>query len=227
MSRPAFALAGEDLPKVLSIFPLSGVLLLPRGSIRLNIFEPRYLAMIEAALGAGRLIGMIQPTLPLPAPEAETTPPVIYGTGCAGRISSFSETDDGRFLIQLTGVARFHVAEELEGVRGYRRIRPDWERYKGDLEADGQDTGIDREQLIETLRQYFVAQGIKADWKVIKETPNERLVTSLAMSCEFEANEKQALLESPTLGERCKMIVALMEMALMQRGGSSADRPRH
>ncbi len=213
MSRSTFALAYEDLPKVLPIFPLPGVLLLPRGSLRLNVFEPRYLAMVEDALGAGRLIGMIQPTEPLPAPDAEVEPPVIYGAGCAGRISSFSETDDGRYLIQLTGIARFAVGEELPPVRGYRRVNADWSRYRADLEPGPEADGIDREQLLETLRLYFGAQGIKADWKVIKGTPHERLVTSLAMSCEFEANEKQALLEAPTLDERCKMIVALMEMA--------------
>jgi Lon protease-like protein len=226
MSRSAFALVAHDLPKVLPIFPLSGVLLLPRGTLRLNIFEPRYLAMIEDALGERRLIGMIQPTQPLPAPEEEISPPVIYGTGCAGRISSFSETDDGRFLIQLTGVARFRVEDELDGVRGYRRVKPDWSPFLADLEPADEEATIDREQLMETLRQYFSAQGIKADWKVIKDTPNERLVTSVAMSCEFEANEKQALLEAPNLGERARMIMALMEMALMQRGPGS-ERPRH
>ena len=226
MSRSAFALALEDLPKVLPIFPLSGVLLLPRGTLRLNIFEPRYVAMIEDALGAKRLIGIIQPTEPLPSPEEEVTPPVLYGTGCAGRISSFSETDDGRFLIQLMGVTRFRVAEELEGVRGYRRVTPDWTPFASDLEPADEESVIDRDQLMETLRQYFSAQGIKADWKVIKDTPNERLVTSVAMSCEFQANEKQALLEAPNLGERARMIMALMEMALMQRGPGS-ERPRH
>src|SRR5579883_991142 len=195
MSRAAFALSSEDLPKVLPIFPLSGVLLLPRGTLRLNICEPRYLAMIDDALGRLRLIGMIQPTEPLPPPDQEVSPPVIYGTGCAGRISSFSETDDGRYLIQLTGVARFRVAEELESVSGYRRVQPDWIPYQSDLDPSPDDATVDRDQLMDTMRQYFLAQGIKADWKLIKDTPNERLVTSIAMSCEFEANEKQALLE--------------------------------
>jgi Lon protease-like protein len=225
MSRSAFALTLQDLPKVLPIFPLSGVLLLPRGTLRLNIFEPRYLAMLDDALGQRRVIGMIQPTEPLPPPEEEVSPPVLYETGCAGRVSSFSETDDGRYLIQLAGIARFRVAEELESLKGYRRVRADWRPFESDLEPAGDEAAVDRDQLMETLRQYFAREGIKADWKVIKDTPNERLVTSIAMSCEFAANEKQALLEAPTLGERSKVIVALMEMAMLQRGGG--DRPRH
>ncbi|HUY68148.1 MAG TPA: LON peptidase substrate-binding domain-containing protein [Alphaproteobacteria bacterium] len=202
--------APSALPEVLPIFPLAGALLLPRGRLPLNIFEPRYVAMIEDALGHGRLIGMVQPTA-----EIEGEAPPLYTIGCAGRITSFTETDDGRFLIGLTGLCRFAVAEELEpDRRGYRRVRPDWQNFLADL-GGADDSEIDRERLLGILRNYFKMQSIAADWNAVQGTGNEMLVSSLAMICPLAPNEKQALLEAPDLRRRAELLVALLEMASM------------
>lgn len=205
----AFDPAFGDLPERIPIFPLSGVLLLPRGELPLNIFEPRYLNMTTDALSADRMIGMIQPT----EQDSDLDEPPVYRTGCAGRIVSFQESDDGRFLIRLKGVCRFHAAEEFGLCQGYRPVRPDWSAFRGDLAAEP-DGNIDREQLLASLRGYFQQQSIDADWKAIKSTPDERLVTSLAMICPFEPSEKQALLEAPTLSERGQVLNMLVAMSL-------------
>jgi Lon protease-like protein len=214
------------LPTVLSIFPLTGVLLLPRGRLPLNIFEPRYLAMIEDALGtADRLIGMVQPAPGHVEDLQGGPPPEVYPIGCAGRITSFSETDDGRYLITLTGVSRFSIAKELPLGRGYRRVLPDWNRFKSDREPDRGT--VDRTRLIEALKRYFLMNGIKADWDAINQTPDERLITTLAMICPFQSSEKQALLETEDLATRASTMLTLIEMALLSRGGSDPERPRH
>src|SRR4051812_23123661 len=161
ITRPA-------LPEVLPIFPLIGVLLLPRGRLPLNIFEPRYLAMTRDAMGAERMIGMIQPA----DPNDPGGNPPVYRTGCAGRITSFSETEDGRFLITLTGIARFDVKEELPLLRGYRRVATEWSSYRGDLDPEEDD--IDRERLLAVLKVFFKVHGIAADWDTIRQTPDER-----------------------------------------------------
>ncbi len=214
-----------DLPAVIPVFPLPGVLLLPRGRLPLNIFEPRYLAMCADALAdPQRLIGMIQPIEPgavATAPEAR--PPALHATGCAGRISSFSETDDGRYLITLTGVCRFNVVEEIANTRGYRRVIPDFSAWAADL-ADEPEHALDRSRLMTGLNAYFAASKISADMQAIAETPNERLVTTLAMICPFEPPEKQALLEARTLPERARLLMALMDMAA---AGHGHDSVRH
>ena len=194
MQDSPFSTRFEELPATLPVFPLSGVLLLPRGKLPLNIFEPRYLAMTQDALGAGRLIGMIQPR----RADDPAAVPELYEVGCAGRISQFGETDDGRFLITLTGVCRFAILGELASMRGYRRAQVDWERFRDDL-APPPAIELDRDGLVERLKRYFDAQGIKADWNSIGATPDERLVTTLSMICPFEPGEKQGLLECPTL----------------------------
>ncbi len=210
----------DKLPKIIPIFPLAGVLLLPRGTLPLNIFEPRYLKMTADALGAERVIGMVQPR----DPAAGDGNPEVYPTGCAGRITRFNETDDGRYLITLAGLCRFEIAQELPVYHGYRRVVPRWEAFAADL-AEGIGSGIDRDRLFGRMRAYFRAQGIDADWQEIKETPDERLVTALAMLCPFEPSEKQALLECPTLAERNDAMIALMEMAL--RGDDGAQIVLH
>jgi uncharacterized protein len=215
-----------DLPQTLPVFPLTGVLLLPRGKLPLNIFEPRYLAMIEDALASrDRLIGMIQPREPgtegMTRGGAVPPPPPLYTTGCAGRISSFSETDDGRFLITLAGICRFDIEEELPTPRGYRRVVPNYTRWQDDLtpEAAGATVGaFDRDRLVRGLRAYFAARNIAVDWNAITETPDERLVTTLAMLCPFAPQEKQALLEHPTTAERARGMTALIEMAVAGTG---------
>jgi len=215
--EPTFA----ELPRVIPIFPLNGVLLLPHGRLPLNIFEPRYLAMTRAALAApDRMIGMIQPTERRPG---DANPPV-YETGCAGRIVAFNETDDGRYLITLAGVARFAIVEEMALQDGYRRAVADFHRYRRDIEGEG-EVAIDRERLLAALRLYLAHQGVKADWDVIKDTPDDRLVTSLAMMCPFKDSEKQALLEAPDVGERARILIALLEMASLDTTGG--DKARH
>ena len=202
------------------IFPLTGVLLLPRGKLPLNVFEPRYLAMTEDALSGNRMIGIIQPSDPL----SRASVPPVYPIGCAGRITSFSETDDGRYLITLTGVCRFETARELPIVRGYRRVDVSWERFAADLEESGPAL-FDRARLVEGLKTYFKIQGISANWDAIDSTPDERLVTSLAMICPFEPSEKQALLECGSLSERANMMVAIIEMSVLdKRGGDTMAR---
>ncbi len=221
LDQDVFAPAFEALPNSLPIFPLAGVLLLPRGRLPLNVFEPRYLAMIEDALGHGRMIGMIQPA---GVADASGLPP-LYSIGCVGRIANFSETEDGRFLISLVGVCRFHMAEELPSERGYRRVRPDWTAFQADLEPDD-NRHLDRQRLFASLRHYFRDQGIMANWEAIEQTPDERLITSLSMICPFAPPEKQALLESPQVEERGRLLTALIEMANLHQSAEE-ERPRH
>jgi uncharacterized protein len=205
-------LDASALPSMLPIFPLTGVLLLPRGRLPLNIFEPRYLAMTRDALAGERLIGMVQPS----DPRAPGDNPPVYPTGCAGRITSFSETDDGRFLITLTGISRFRIREELPLLEGYRRVVPEWREFARDL-ASEDDPGFARERLLRGLRAYFQHHQIQADWDAITAVSGERLVTSIAMICPFEASEKQALLEAPNLDERARLLTAIVEMAALNQ----------
>ncbi len=206
------------LPTILPVFPLPGVLLLPDGVLPLNIFEPRYLAMTEDALGAGRLIGMIQPC----AGEESAPVPDLSRTGCAGRIVQFSETGDGRYLITLAGLIRFDVGHEVETRRGYRRVAARWTRWQADLESDdGED--VDRERLMSAVRGYFVRRGIEPDWKSLEQAGDSRLLAAIGMSCPFAPHEKQALLETPTLGERARLTVALLEMALHESDAGGSD----
>lgn len=215
-----FSTGADDLPATLPVFPLPRVLLLPGGRLPLNIFEPRYLAMFDDALASNRLIGMIQPS----AGQEQVVVPDLYGTGCAGRIVQFSETGDGRYLLTLLGVARFETSSEVESMRGYRRVIPEWAAYKGDL-VDDADPGIDRVRLLAVLRGYFTQKGIKADWEVIERTDAGQLVTTLAMSCPFDSSEKQALLVAPSVLERAETMIALMEMATHPTDGT--DHARH
>ena len=202
---------GTALPVILPIFPLTGVLLLPRGRLPLNIFEPRYLAMTRDALAGERLIGMVQPS----DPAASGSNPPVYPTGCAGRITSFSETDDGRFLITLTGTSRFRIREELPLLEGYRRVVPDWHEFARDL-GNEEEPSFDRERLLRGLKGYFQQHQISADWDAITSVSGDRLVSSIAMICPFDPSEKQALLEASDLAERARLLTAIVEMAVMQ-----------
>jgi Lon protease-like protein len=211
--------SGGELPVTIPIFPLTGVLLLPRARLPLNIFEPRYLAMTQDALAGERLIGMVQPS---DAAASLAGSPPVFPTGCAGRITSFAETDDGRYLITLTGTSRFRIREELPLLRGYRRVVPEWEAFMRDR-AGEDDTGFDRDRLIGALKAYFQQQQIGADWEAIGKAPGDRLVASIAMICPFDPSEKQALLEAPDLTARAQLLTAIVEMAVLQRpqdGGS-------
>ena len=205
----------EDLPTEIPIFPLTGVLLLPHGKLPLNIFEPRYLNMITAALAGHRMIGMIQPTGP-----NEGDQPDIYKTGCAGRITSFNESEDGRYLVTLSGLIRFDLAEELPLRDGYRVAVPDWGPYCDDL-AEETGAGVDRDRMLRALKGYFTVNDVDANWDAIKDTTTDRLVNALAMMCPFQPSEKQALLEALSLGDRANVMVALLEMALAANDDSA------
>jgi len=215
-----------DLPQTLPIFPLTGVILMPHGRLPLNVFEPRYLALVEDALGnRDRLVGMIQPREP--GSEGMTRggvvppSPPLYTTGCAGRISMFSETDDNRYLITLVGVCRFELAEELPSTRGYRRVVPNFTPWRTDLDPQNTEHGtIDRESLIRPLRAYFAARNITTDWDAVAQTPDDRLVVTLAMNCPFEPQERQALLECKSMAELTRAVTTLLEMATTTTPGS-------
>lgn len=209
------------LPDTVPVFPLSGVLLLPDAKLPLNVFEPRYLNMVEDALGQDRMIGILQPRddgVESPAGE-----PPIYDVGCLGRIVSFSETGDGRFVITLLGMSRFRIAEELPLYRGYRRARLDYGGFEVDLDEDGGAVD-DRPRLMEAVEAYFSQAGINADWSTIEDADDTALVTSLSMLCPFEAGEKQALLECPDTRARGAMLIDLMVLAMHGDGASSTMR---
>lgn len=216
MTRGPFDPTFKDLPDILPIFPLAGVLLLPGGTLPLNIFEPRYLSMTTDALKtADRMIGMVQPT----GAENSASPaasrrrgPEVYPTGCAGRLISFTETDDGRYLISLAGAARFRIREELPLLHSYRRVRPDFSDYEDDLEP-ALPSSIDRAGLTGALKHYFKAQGIEPNWSTIEKMEDRDLVTFLAMGCPFAASEKQALLEADGPEECSQVLLTLLQMA--------------
>jgi len=201
--------APRTMPETLPIFPLTGVLLLPRGRLPLNIFEPRYLAMTRDAIEGDHLIGMVQPTDPN---QSLAGKPPVYPTGCAGLISSFAETEDGRLLITLTGLSRFRIRDELPLLRGYRRVTPDWTDFARDL-AGEEEAAFDRERLLKGLGVYFDRHRIQANSDALNTVRGERLVASIAMLCPFEPSEKQALLEAADLGARARLLTAIVEMA--------------
>src|SRR3954453_1511612 len=198
----------QDLPSEFAVFPLNGALLLPGGKLPLNVFEPRYLAMTLDSLGAGRMFAMIQPD---PSQPEGPNGPALFRVGCLGRLSSFSETEDGRLLITLTGVIRFAVDSELDMANGYRRVRGDFTRYEADLEDVADSAGGERDKLLGALRDYFQVRKVEANWDAIRRMPHETLVVTLAMACPFEPVEKQALLEAPTPAERAATLLALLQ----------------
>jgi uncharacterized protein len=208
-----------DLPAVIPVFPLPGALLLPRGHMPLNIFEPRYLAMIDDALRGGRIIGMIQPEV-----EDASGLPRLFQVGCAGRITQFAETGDGRYLIQLTGVSRFRVIEEEIVTTPYRQCRITADPFVVDFTPRAGENEVDRPTLIATLKAYLEANNLQADWEAIQQAPNEALVNALSMMSPFDVREKQALLEAATLKERADILVAITEIELAKHGAGT-DTP--
>lgn len=206
----------HDLPEVVAMFPLTGALLLPRGTLPLNIFEPRYLAMIDDALSSPhRMIGMVQPE----AGAEDDDIPAVYTTGCAGRITSFSETEDGRYLINLSGVCRFHIDQEVSSDRPFRQAEINFSAFEGDLTPLTDEARVDRAHLLSALRDYLQAQSLKADWESIEHAPVETLINSLCIICPFDPSEKQALLEARTVEERAQTLIALIEMASVDMPG--------
>ena len=210
----------DDLPQEIAVFPLAGALLLPRGQLPLNIFEPRYLAMIDDALKRSRLIGMIQPNESKTASQSQ---PALYDVGCVGRITEIAETGDGRYLMTLTGIARYRVTEELAVMTPYRQCRIDFNPFAGDFMPDQDEEKVDRDTLLRTLETYLSANRIEADWNDIRQAPTEALVNGLSMMSPYGAKEKQALLEAPDLKTRAEILVAVTEMALAERSDGSEN----
>ncbi|MDX2233035.1 MAG: LON peptidase substrate-binding domain-containing protein [Hyphomonadaceae bacterium] len=206
----------EDLPATIPIFPLAGAVLFPRGTLPLNIFEPRYLNMVDDALAGERLIGMIQPALGEGGPQ-----PALADVGCVGRITSFAETDDGRYLITLTGVSRFRVKRELDLRAPYRKVEPDWQSFSLDLSQRDIGGAIDRDALARALRHYAEARGFQIDWDAASEAPGEMLVNAVCAACPFDVQEKQLLLEADTVADRCDTLVALLELGAAEPPGGA------
>lgn len=202
-----------DLPDTIPLFPLPGALLLPRGRLPLHIFEPRYLQMIEDCMKTGpRLIGMIQPR---PAPKGELR---LNAIGCAGRLTAFSETEDGRLMITLSGISRFRLLRTVEGFTPYIRAEVGWTDFTRDLGRSETDEGLDRPAFLELLARYFSTQGHDTDWDAMKEAEDEFLINALSMLLPFEPEDKQALLEARTLRTRRETLVTLLEFALYGGG---------
>jgi Lon protease-like protein len=205
-----------ELPQIIPVFPLPGALLLPRGQMPLNIFEPRYLAMIEDALRSPhRLIGMIQPDPAHPGPDQ--TKPNLFRVGCVGRITQFAESGDGRYLIQLTGIVRFRLEQELPVSTLYRQCRATYRPFGDDFIARKGEEKVDRKALLRALTAFLKANDLKADWEGIQNAPNEALVNALAMMSPYDVAEKQALLEAPDLKTRAEILIAVTEMDLAKK----------
>ncbi|MGA8169284.1 MAG: LON peptidase substrate-binding domain-containing protein [Methylocystis sp.] len=216
MNRPYVSI--DELPDVLRLFPLEGALLLPRGDLPLNIFEPRYLSMIDSAMAGDRLIGMVQP---LPDARAEEVP--LYEIGCAGRLTHFSETGDGRYVITLSGVSRFRILDEAASNAPFRTARVAFEAFAHDLEPGAGEDAVDRAGMTDMLRKFAHASKLDIDWASIDAAPTEILVNALAMMCPFGAREKQSLLEAIDLKRRAEVLVGLARFDLAQ--GESVPRP--
>ncbi|MET3664053.1 LON peptidase substrate-binding domain-containing protein [Caulobacter sp. 1776] len=213
-----------DLPLVIPVFPLDGALLLPGGQLPLNIFEPRYLNMLDDAMSGERIIGMIQTRPHVAAKGDEPNRPALAPVGCAGRVTSFAETSDGRYLITLTGVCRFRAGEELPVRTPYRQVRADFTPFEPDLREDGAGTrtAADIDRLLSALRRYLDHRGLAIDWGDAESAPSDALINSLAMALPFDPMEKQALLEAETIFERKATLTALLEI---DAAGSDDDEP--
>jgi len=211
-------LSPADLPETIPVFPLPGALLLPRARLPLHIFEPRYLAMLDDTMKTShRLIGMVQPR-DVPGSEEKR----LHAIGCAGRLTQYSETEDGRYMITLSGISRFRVKEEVSGFTPYRRCDVSWEGFGHDLGNTEEDQGFERDSFLDLLGRYFDAMALSTDWESLKEAEDELLINSLSMLCPFDPEEKQALLEAPSLSTRRETLVTLIEFAL--RGGGPDEQ---
>jgi Lon protease-like protein len=199
----------SDLPQVIPVFPLDGALLLPGGELPLQIFEPRYLNMLDDVMGGDRIIGMIQTK-----PGGDRTRPALAAVGCAGKVTSFAETSDGRYLITLTGLCRFAPLDELAMPLPYRQVRADYARFEGDLAEDEQTMAprASRERFARALKRYLNRRELDIDWDTANAAPLEALVNSLAMGLPFSPQEKQALLQAPDLAGRFEVLTTLLEI---------------
>ena len=205
----------QDCPTVIPVFPLPGALLLPRGQMPLNIFEPRYLAMIDDAMRTDRIIGMIQPD-----PDGGgSLNPKLYRVGCAGRLTQYAEAGDGRYLVSLTGISRFRIESELATPSTYRRCQVSFEAFAVDFEARAGEERVDRDGVLKALRDFVDSNDLKVDWAGIDEAPNEALVNALCMMSPFGVREKQAMLEALDLKTRAEILIAVTEMELVRGSG--------
>lgn len=206
-----------DLPATVRLFPLEGVILLPRAIMPLNIFEPRYLAMVTDAMASDQMLAMIQPRLPSDTGGAEDRPP-LYGVGSIGRITQYSETGDGRFLITLTGLARFRLVNELAAPTAYRQAQADYAPFSADWSPAQPLAAASRADLEFALKAYLETQDLSADWEAVRSADDESLVNTLAAVCPFTPAERQALLEAPTLAQRTSTLTTLMRFANGENG---------
>ncbi|MCK1279908.1 LON peptidase substrate-binding domain-containing protein [Bradyrhizobium sp. 61] len=212
-----------DLPEIIPVFPLPGALLLPRGQMPLNIFEPRYLSMVDDSLRDGhRLIGMIQPDIAHSPKNSDR--PALFRVGCVGRITQLAESGDGRYLLELTGVSRFKVVKELEVLTAYRQCKVDFFTFLDDFTARMGEDEVDREALLTVLADFLKANNLKVDWEGVESAPNEALVNALAMMSPYGPAEKQAMLEAPDLKTRAEILIAVTEMDLAKKR-TSGDPP--
>ncbi|WFU72732.1 MULTISPECIES: LON peptidase substrate-binding domain-containing protein [unclassified Bradyrhizobium] len=212
-----------DLPEIIPVFPLPGALLLPRGQMPLNIFEPRYLAMVDDAFRDGhRLIGMIQPDVAHSPKNSDK--PALFRVGCVGRITQLAESGDGRYILELTGVSRFKVVAELEVLTAYRQCKVDFFAFVDDFTARMGEEDVDREALLSVLADFLKANNLKVDWEGVESAPNEALVNALAMMSPYGPAEKQAMLEAPDLKTRAEILIAVTEMDLAKKR-TSGDPP--
>ena len=209
----------DDIPSIVPVFPLSGALLLPRSHLPLNIFEPRYLKMIDDALATDRVIAMVQPRFDEPGEDEDEDAPTLCEVGSLGRIVSVQESGDGRYLIQLAGICRISVVEELPTAQPYRKCRISAARFITDLEGEANGSEVDREALIKAFQGYLDANDLEADWKSVRAASNEALVNTLAMMSPYGPAEKQALLEAPDLAARAATLVAITEMEIARQSG--------
>ncbi|MDQ1155003.1 LON peptidase substrate-binding domain-containing protein [Brevundimonas sp. SORGH_AS_0993] len=213
---PQAYVKASDLPQVIPVFPLSGVILLARGQLPLNVFEPRYLNMVDDAMAGDRLIGLVQPT------GGTRALPGLSPVGCAGRITSFAETSDGRYLITLTGISRFRIAAELPSKAPYRQVRAAFEDYAADLASPVEEPDFDRDGFLDALRGYLAHRAMDIDWDTAESAPMEALVNSLSMALPFEPAEKQALLEANGLMDRAQALTALLRIDAADGGDGDA-----
>lgn len=204
----------SSLPNVIPVFPLAGAILLPDGQLPLNIFEPRYLAMVESALKGDRIIGMVQPCFD----DSDEGDPALCEVGCAGRITQFSETGDGRVLVTLGGICRFRILEEVGDGAPYRECRVSARGFERDFQPGCGQEEVDREALLATFRDYLDANNLEADWESVDRASNAGLVNALSMMSPCAPPEKQALLEAPDLKTRAETLVAITEIALAREG---------
>jgi Lon protease-like protein len=212
--------SAADLPDVIPLFPLPGALLLPRARLPLHIFEPRYLALLDDCLKSGhRLIGMVQPRQGRGAGSGQ-----LQSVGCAGRLTGFSETEDGRYMISLTGISRFHLVRLVEGFTPYLRGEVGWSGFERDMGHSETDAGFDRPAFLKLLARFFAAHRLSTDWDSLGQADDELLINSLSMLSPFETEEKQALLEAPSLSSRRQTLVTLIEFALHADGHSEETR---